>query len=260
MRPNLSRALVLATCALAGLAGCDSGGNASPNTLGTVPPTASTPESSAGTGDVDPGDGGSTLAPTSSVGSLPPGAIELSADGPWRRVDSAPGITQPGLVYELMPGLWVWLPTEEDIPNGITWVLNEADLPIIEAYLQARLVFYAATTARPMDLHSPLWSAHYVDGGDAFRQVLSPRDAEGQVFSFDAGIVLRPIVLGEQRTDEFAIVFDCMLDGSTWRLPDGKVAAGSTPGISDNGLAATLILSDDAWLADQVSSQPEACQ
>jgi hypothetical protein len=65
--------------------------------------------------------------------------IQLSPDGPWRR-RLAPGITTPGLVYELMPGLWVWLPTEEDIPNGITWVLNEADLPIIEAYLQARLV------------------------------------------------------------------------------------------------------------------------
>ena len=74
--------------------------------------------------------------------------IGLSADGPWTLVDSAPGVTTPGLVYELMPGLWVYLPVVEDIPNGITWTLNEEDRPIIEAYLQARLVYYLAVTVK----------------------------------------------------------------------------------------------------------------
>lgn len=256
MRPNLSRALVLATCALAGLAGCDSGGNASPNTLGTVPPTASTPDptDTDGTGEV-----GSTLAPTSSVGSLPPGAIELAADGPWRRVDSAPGITQPGLVYELMPGLWVWLPTEEDIPNGITWVLNEADLPIIEAYLQARLVYFQSITSDPIDLDHPGWDQWYSDGGAAYAATLTSRKAQGQVADLSVGVVLRPTVMGEARTEGSAIVADCMLDGGVFRMPDGSLADGSAPGVAPYGSAALLTATDEVWVIAQISEQPESC-
>ena len=247
MRHNLARAMVLTACVLAA---CDSGGNAAPDTLATTPPTASLPPATTGTSAA------STVPETVVVDD---GTIALSPDGPWRRVDSAPGVTLPGLVYELMPGLWVWLPTKEDIPNGITWVLNETDLPIIEAYLQARLVFFRATNQSPMDFDDPGWSGHYVDGSDGFRRALVDRDARGEVFSLDAGVVLRPAVLGEQRSDVFAVVFDCMLDGSTWRLPDGSVGEGSSPGVSPSGIGVTLQLAGSTWKVDKVASQPDAC-
>lgn len=250
MRSGLARAALLAACVLAA---CDSGGNAAPPTLGTAPPTVSMPP----TTTAPP-----TTAPPASTApaSLPPGTVELSPDGPWRRVDSAPGITQPGLTYELMEGLWVWLPTVEDLPNGVNWVLNEEDLPVIEAYLQARLVFYEATALDPIDLDHPGWVTWYSDTGEAYALVLTPRQARHEFFDLAEGVVLRPVVLGEDRSDQSAIVLDCMLDGSVWRLPDGSVGIGSTPGIVENGLGALMSLKDAAWKVDGVSSEPEACR
>ncbi len=246
MRRNLSRVIVVLACALTA---CDSGGNAAPDTLGTLDSVATLP----------PATSTSTVASTEPPTTVGAGTLGLSPDGPWRQVDSAPGVTTPGLFYELMPKLWVYLPLEEDIPNGITWVLNEQDLPIIEAYLQARLVFFRATTHSPMDLESDDWAIYYVDGGEGYRRVLEERNSRHEVFDLDAGVVLRPTVMGEQRSDTFAIVLDCMLDGSTWRLPDGSIGEGSTPGISASGLGVSLQASDGRWLVDKVSTQQEAC-
>ncbi len=148
MRSTRTTILVFAA-ACVGLVGCDSGGSADPATIAPAssqPSTLPTSGSSSTSSTTEPST--TMVDATTLAGSLPEGEIGLSPDGPWRLVDSAPGITTPGLVYELMPKLWVYLPVEEDIEQGILWTLNEEDLPIIEAYLQARLVFYRAITAR----------------------------------------------------------------------------------------------------------------
>ena len=250
MRVTHTRTALLLVAGL--LAACDSGGNAAPDTLGTTPPTASVPGS---TTTVALGSTTSTVAAT-----VPEGAVALSADGPWTLVDSAPGVTQPGLVYSLMPGLWVYLPVEEDIENGITWVLNEQDRPVIEAYLMARLTFFRATQHDPIDLDDDGWRNWYVDGGAAYATVLEARRTRHEVFDLDVGVVLRPVVLGEERSDSEAIVFDCMLDGGVWRLPDGSLGAESTPGVVLNGLGVRLRFADGIWKAASVANQPEACQ
>lgn len=250
MRLGLVRAVLLAACALTA---CDSGGNAAPPTLGTAPPAVSMPPTTTAPPPT-------TTAASAAPASLPPGTVELSPDGPWRRVDSAPGITQPGLTYELMEGLWVWLPTVEDLPNGINWVLNEEDLPVIEAYLQSRLVFFRATQVDPINLEDSGWASWYSDAGEAYAAVLTPRQARHEVFDLAEGVVLRPVVLGEGRSEQSAIVLDCMLDGSVWRLPDGSVGQGSIPGIVENGLGALMSVTDEAWKVDGVSSEPEACR
>lgn len=247
MRRNLSRAIVVMACALSA---CDSGGNAAPDTLGTLESVATLPP----TTSTDP------AAPsTLPAATIDDGTLGLSPDGPWRQVDSAPGVTTPGLFYELMPKLWVYLPLEEDIPNGITWVLNEADLPIIEAYLQARLVFFRATNADPIDLADEGWATWYQDEGSAYFSVLGSRRDRHEIFDRDQGVVLRPYVVGEARTDEYAIVLDCMLDGGVWRLPDGSLGSGSTPGVVNNGLGAELVLVDGRWVAGRVTNEAEAC-
>lgn len=248
MRPIVTRAALALACVLAA---CDSGGNAAPDTLSTSPVTASLPAST-------------TTSPPETTGSVvpvtgQPGEIELSPDGPWTRVDSAPGVTQPGLVYLLMPGVWVWLPTVEDIPNGITWVLNPDDVPVIEAYLQARLVFFRATSQDPIDLADSGWVEWYSDRGADYATVLTPRRDRHEFFDFADGIVLRPTVWGDERTDTTALVMDCMLDGSVWRLPDGSLGADSTPGVIDNGLGARMSFEDGQWKATAVSSEPIAC-
>lgn len=248
MRRNLSRAIVVMACALSA---CDSGGNAAPDTLGTLESVATLPP----TTSTDP------AAPsTLPAATIDDGTLGLSPDGPWRQVDSAPGVTTPGLFYELMPKLWVYLPLEEDIPNGITWVLNEADLPIIEAYLQARLVYFTAITTNPIDLNLGGWETWYTDGGAAYRPNLSERIAQGQVGDLDAGVVLRPSVMGEERTDTTAIVVDCFLDGGVFRMPDGSLAPGSSPGVAPYGSAASLVLGDSGWIVDRVAHQQEVCR
>ena len=228
------------------VAGCDSGGS---EQLDTIPPSSATvgplptlPESS----DV------ATTEPAPTV-TLPDGVVGLSAEGPWTLVDSAPGVTTPGLVYELMPGLWVYLPVVEDIPNGITWTLNEEDRPIIEAYLQARLVYYLAVTSRPMDFSSEGWNDFYVDGGDRLKGVMEPRGAAGQMVDLVAGVVLRPTVGGDGRTEVDALVLDCVLDGAVRRNLDGSIAEGSTPGIAAVEVGATLRFVDGLWKVDRIA-------
>lgn len=248
MRPIVTRAALALACVLAA---CDSGGNAAPDTLSTSPVTASLPAST-------------TTSPPETTGSVvpvtgQPGEIELSPDGPWTRVDFAPGVTQPGLVYLLMPGVWVWLPTVEDIPNGITWVLNPDDVPVIEAYLQARLVFFTAITTDPMDLDLAGWRVWYADGGADYRTRLQPRADAGQVADLDVGVVLRPEVMGEERTGETALVIDCMLDGGVFLLPDGSLAPGSTRGVAESGGAFRMRLSGDQWQVTEAGSYEQAC-
>lgn len=248
MRPNLTRVALIVACALAA---CDSGGNAAPDTLSTSPVTASLPA----TTTTSPPETTGSVVPTTST----PGGIELSADGPWTRVDSAPGVTKPGLVYLLMPGVWVWLPTVEDIPNGITWVLNEEDLPVIEAYLQARLVFFRATGQDPIDLDDPGWTEWYADGGAEYARFLKPFRDRHEVFDTTDGVVLRPTVWGDERTDSTAIVMDCMLDGGVWRLPDGSLGSESTIGVSSSGLGARMLMDGSSWMVVTMSREPVAC-
>ncbi len=237
------------------VAGCDSGGSAqldtiapssvSPGPLLTLPATTAP----------------ATTEPpaTTPVATLPEGAIALSPDGPWTLVDSAPGITTAGLVYELMPGLWAYLPLVEDIPNGITWTLNAEDLPIIEAYLQARLVFFKALTSSPMDFSSAAWHDFYVDGGERLIAVVAPLNDAGQVLDLDAGVVLRPTVGGDGRTEGDALVLDCILNGSVFRNSDGSLADGSTPGIGRDGQGSTMHLAGETWKLDGVADARGAC-
>ncbi len=252
----LRHTLVTSLCAAALLAACSNGGMTEPSTIAPTVATAAIPTTtmavvtSTSTTAVP---AGTTAPPSTDVPT-----VRLSPDGPWTRVDSAPGITTAGLVYELMPKLWVYLPTEIDLEHGITWTFNETDRPVIEAYLQARLVFYRVTKVNPFDLNDPGWREWYTDAGASYTEMLSARSNRGEVFDLDAGIVLRPTVLGEGREDDAAIVFDCMLDGSVWRLPNGALGEGSTPGVIENGLGAALAVGG-AWQVVRIADQPEAC-
>jgi hypothetical protein len=237
------------------LAACSSSGTV----LTTVPPTSSSSSSSSTVVVPSSTEAGTTVAVSSTSTTVAPG-IELSADGPWKRVDGAPGITTPGLFYELMPKLWVYLPTQEDIAHRILWTFREQDRPIIEAYLQARLVYFKAVTQRPMDLAAPGWTKWYSDGGASFLTPLAPRQQVGQIADLDAGVVLRPEVIGDERTDTTAIVFDCMLDGGVFRMPDGSLATGSSNGVAPLGLGFRMSVVSGAWKMGTFGSQPEACQ
>ena len=96
----------------------------------------------------------SSTAPAATEGSVPAtaGATHLSPGGPWRLVASAPGIQSPGLVYELMPRLWVFLPSEQDLAHGVVWTFHERDREVIEDWLRAMVVYYRGVTVDPMQI------------------------------------------------------------------------------------------------------------
>lgn len=198
-------------------------------------------------------------------GTMPPAVVDdgvarLSADGPWVLVDSVPGITSPGLAYQLLPKLWAFLPTEPNPEDGSLLVPSPADIPIIEAYLKARLVFYRATSQRPIDLDDPGWAETYTEESVAgYRKTLGRRIEAGQAVDFDSGVVLRPYVTGDDRTDTTAIVFDCELDGSVWRDEEGVLSADSSPGIGLDGLAASAEFVDSTWKLSGISKHTGAC-
>lgn len=186
--------------------------------------------------------------------------VGLSVDGPWRRVDEAPGVRTRGLAYELVPGLWAWLPVDEDIRRGVLWTLTADDREVVEAYLQARLTIVRTASAAPFVYDDPGWHRWFLDGGAAFRALLRVREREGQVYSLDRGVVLRPTVLGEGRTSTTAIVFDCVLDGGLWVRPDGSPGEGTSRGVARVGVATELRAVDGEWRIGHLSAQKEACE
>lgn len=245
-------ALLLAACAdeRGGLATV-----APVTTLVTVPPAEPVP--------TEPS---STLAPTTTDDGLgpeatdPPGITTLG-EGPWRRVDGAPGIDTPGLFYELMPELWVYLPVVEDIDAGILWTLGDRDVAIIEAYLQARLTYYRAVTQDPIDLDDEGWDRWYAkQGTDWYMTFLPGRRDLGQVTDLDLGVVLEPEVIGDERTDTTAIVFECLHDGSVLRESDGRMSDNSIRGVGQVGYAYRMELIDRLWRIVGVYSADMACQ
>ena len=203
--------------------------------------------------------GGTEVATTVPVATLPPGAGGLSADGPWRLVDSAPGITTPGLVYELMPKLWAFIQVEETDQSTYAWTLNESDRPIIEAYLQAQLTYYLAATSDPINLDQPGWTEFYADGGEVQLANLRRRKAEGQVADLDLGVVYMPQVLGDERTETSALVVDCFLDGGVFRKADGTLAPGSSLGVEARSWATRMRLLATRWVVVEEGSIEGGC-
>ncbi len=128
----------------------------------------------------------------------------LSAEGPWQLVDAAPGVTQPGLVYQLRPEVWVYLPLQEDFAHNILWTFHEIDREVVEGYLRAQADRLPA----------------------------------------DAGLVLRPQVLGDERSDTTALVADCVLP---------------TDGGPAHGEGFSLVLRGGDWVVVSAYPRDDAC-
>jgi hypothetical protein len=175
-------------------------------------------------------------------------------------VDSAPGITTPGLFYELMPKLWAYLPLEMDLEHGIAWTLhNPDDIPVIEGYLRARLTYYQAVTQSPVDLETSDWYRHFVDPAAVYFDFLVDHRSRGEVVEMDLGVVTRPEVIGDERTDSTAMIFDCVSDGAVFLQPDGTLAEGSKRGFGRQGLAFRMMRDAAGWKVLEVGSEPMAC-
>ncbi len=265
---NLRSTLAALIAVTAALAACDNGSAepVPPSDLSTpvatvTQPPAPSSTSSPSTTVADTTTSGATTTVATAPPTVPAGAPMLSPDGPWTLVDSAPGINSVGLVYELMPKLWVFLPTQEDRPNGYFWTFNELDRPAIEGYIKAMLTIYRSTDSVPATLDDEGWDLYFTPENAAIMMPpYQERSDAGSYTDLDLGVVLRPSVIEDNRTESYTIVMDCELDGAVLRNADGTYAEGATPGVMITGYAAGMQLVDGLWKIDGFSRSDFACQ
>jgi hypothetical protein len=126
----------------------------------------------------------------------------------------APGVSTPGDIWQLAPKLWLFLPSESAGDPNLTPPKPE-DAEILIAYARKQKALQLAGTSPPVDLSSvALRRAYTPKGLEARTSALKPYLDEEQFLVLGSGIVYRPRVLSEPRTTEFALVWDCSIDGS----------------------------------------------
>lgn len=193
----------------------------------------------------------------------PPGIATLRPDGPWHRINGSPHVATAGLFYELIPGVVAYLPVVTDVARGVRWILGADDVAIVEAYLSARLVFYRSASVDPVEVDDPGWERWYAgSGGDWYRQLLNDRRSEGRYLDIDPelghDVLLRPEVLGEERSTTHALVFDCVIDGSRF-VDEGAPPPTRRRAPDVVGIAARLDLIDGGWRVSEIGSTELAC-
>ena len=233
------------------------------NTLDTVAPTVSTTAPPSTVASTTTAATTTTLAATTTL--TPTTAVSTAntlalTDGPWTVVASIPEVTEPGLYYELsLPGLYAYFPEKINDDDPVFWTMNEADRPIIEAYLNAQLTIHQAMLTRPMDFNLAGWDLYFEDGGASMQNVLRPRSDDGLALNMDLGYVMRPWVIGDERTANSAVVVDCIHNGALLEREDGSLSESSTPGWFIDDYAASMILVDGQWKLRTLSSWEDAC-
>lgn len=234
------------------------------STLETVPPTTSS--GAAGTtttattvADTTPG--GTDAAVTTAATTEPVTATTLAlTEGPWTVVTSIPEVTEPGLYYELsLPGLYAYFPTKISEDDQVFWTMNDADRPVIEAYLHAQLTINQSMLTRPMDFTLAGWDQYFADGGASLIEIMQPRSDDDLALNVDLGIVLRPWVIDDGRTETTATVVDCVQNGSVLQRSDGSFGPSSSPGWGVNAYAAEMVLTDGQWQVKNLSYWDDAC-
>jgi hypothetical protein len=172
------------------------------------------------------------------------------------KVDSAPGVRTRGDTRQLLPeGLFVHIAWETDPQDPSVFTVQPDDVAILEAYTNAVTTYYRAALTT-LTLDDPDFARYYIDAGakyaDGFQQA---RDG-GFVGSLGSGVVLRPYVLGDQRTETTAVVFDCYLQNEQFIPLESQPALAE---LQSMGQVATLIRNARGWKVDIASGEAGAC-
>ncbi len=96
-----------------------------------------------------------------------------------------------------------------------------------------------------------------VDAGSQFDAKLREARAGGFVDSLGIGVVLRPYVLADRRSDGSAVVLDCTLSDEAFVLRDDPARPTSKP--VQRGQLATMLLSGGRWKVEAFSEEDTAC-
>lgn len=172
------------------------------------------------------------------------------------QIDAAPAVRTRGDTRRLLEqGLYVHLAWEPDPTDASVFTPLAEDVPILEAYTNAQIAYYrAALGLSPPD--DPMLDRYFVDGSTRFAPALARRADAGLSLQLGSGVVLRPYVLGDQRSATTAVVLDCYLHDEQ-EVPVGTTAA---PGpLRTYGLVATMVLIDGAWKLDRTGTETGVC-
>jgi hypothetical protein len=227
----------------------------------TNQPTAETPLETAGSPDAG---GSAGAAPPNSNPSTtiaePTGDTDRAgprlSDGLGTPVTDAPSVRTRGDTRRLLDeGLYVHLAWEPDPADASVFTPLPDDVPILEAYTNAQIAYYrAALGLAPPD--DTMLDRFLVDGSTRFAAAFAARAAAGLTLQLGSGVVLRPYVLGDQRTATSAVVLDCYLHDEQ----EVPVGAQALPGpMRTYGLVATMVLVDGRWKIDRTGTEPGVC-
>ncbi len=184
-------------------------------------------------------------------------------DVPGRLVDSAPNVNSPGEIYELMPKLWLFIPSEPD-PNDPNVIQpSPEDAEILAAYARYRAALYQDSTQNPLPA-SPSAEVRQATSENTYGNLVplyAQRSSARQHFELGDGDLYRPVVLQEPRTDSRVTVYDCVLSSSRWvNDADGSIAAGSSDQLIVGGIEEVMVRNDAGeWVYGGGMSNPDAC-
>ena len=177
------------------------------------------------------------------------------------RVDSVPGVNSAGEITQLLDGVWVFVPTEPDPADANVVPRLPEDAEILAAYAQAQGAYHEQASQSPLNPQpSDRLQAAVADGGQRLAEnVLIPESEAGRHLDLSDGIVLRPVVVADPRSDTEAFIFDCQLDGTVFVNDDGSLPEGATPGVREFPQIASVIVQNGEWIVDRLTRDERAC-
>lgn len=222
----------------------------------TVADAASTtqpPPSSAATTTTFPATSTTPPPPSTTDGLTGP----MFSDALGVKVDSAPGVRTRGDTRRLLDeGVYVHIAWEPDPTDASVFTVQPDDIAILEAYAMAQATYYRAAMGQITTDH-PDFDKYIVGGGRGLNNALEDRRRRGKVLSVGSGVLLRPYVLGDNRTDKSAIILDCTLHNE-----QEIDLAGGNPVLADlhpQGQFAVMAKTDEGWKVERVGLEPGAC-
>lgn len=268
------------TILVAGILGttaCGGSGSSEPEVTApppTAPPTDATASTTLGTttiasttiGPSEESTTSTTGAENSTTSASPtttePDSDRYLPDGVGTVVDSAPGVDSPGEVTELIENVWFFVPSEPvDGDANVVPPLPE-DREILIAYAEAQAAYHEQASMNPVPAEpGPRLAAAIADGGQRLTEnVLAPAATNGTHLDLSDGIVLRPVVIADPRSDTEAFIFDCQLDGTVFVADvDGSLADDQVPGVKEFPQIASVVKRDGEWIVDRLTRDERAC-
>jgi len=198
-----------------------------------------------------------TLFPTTSLGAGPEITGPMFSDSLGVKIDTAPGVHSRGDTRKLLDqGLWVHIAWEADPQDFSVYTAYPEDIEILEAYTRATLAYYKGALGLTPTT-DPDFDLYMINGSTRFNEAFEERSAAGTILSLGSGVLLRPYVLGDQRSETTAVVLDCvLLDEQEISLASGSPTLGE---FRPYPVVATMIKTSDGWKIDRLGSEPGVC-